>query len=54
MVDVPFPPALKILIGIIVGLAGWGLLLLNPKSKKQWIFASVLFVIVLVYLIFGH
>jgi len=54
MIDSPHPPTLKIVIGVIVGLAGWGLLLLNPKSKRQWVLASLLFAVVLLYLIFGR
>lgn len=54
MIDSSHPPTLKIVIGGIVGLAGWGLLLLNPKSKRQWMLATLFFAVVLLYLILGH
>ena len=54
MIAVMSPHALKVIIGVVVGVMGWALLLWNPKSKRQWFWASLMFGGVILYLIFGH
>jgi hypothetical protein len=45
-------PSLLTALGVLVGLMGWGLLLWNPKSRKQWFLAFLIFLFVVIYLIF--
>ena len=36
------------ILAIIAGLMGWVLMVWNPKSKKQWFWAVLMFLVVLV------
>jgi hypothetical protein len=43
-----------LVVGVMAGLIGWGLLLWNPKTKKQWLWASLMILFLLAYLIFAR